>query len=81
MNVGSVVDSAALGQVFSEYFSFPYHSFSPLTAPQSSPSIILGWYNRPINGRSNSGLGSTSDPYIKKANISGERGMWELPTK
>jgi hypothetical protein len=29
----------------------------------SSPSIIQGWYNRPINGRSNSGLGSTPVPY------------------
>jgi hypothetical protein len=60
--VGSVVDRTALGQVCSEYFSFPCQSFIPLTAPQSSssssspPYIIQGWYNRPICGRSNSGL-------------------------
>jgi hypothetical protein len=27
----------ALGQVFSEYFGFPCHSFIPLVAPQTSP--------------------------------------------
>jgi hypothetical protein len=65
-HVGSVVDRAALGQVSSEYFSFPCHSFIPLIAPQSSPSIIQGWYNRPINDRSNSGPGSTpAHPQIK----------------
>jgi hypothetical protein len=57
--VGFVLDKAALGPDFSEHFSFPCQSFIPLTAPQSSPSIIQGWYNRPISGRSNSGLGST----------------------
>jgi hypothetical protein len=35
-HVGSVVDGAALGQVSSEYFSLPCHSFIPLIAPQSS---------------------------------------------
>jgi hypothetical protein len=61
-HVSSVVDRAALGQVSSEYFGFPCHSFIPPTAPQSSPSTIQGWYNRSINGRSNSGLGSTPAP-------------------
>jgi hypothetical protein len=28
--VGFVVDKAALGQVFSEYFCFPYQAFHPL---------------------------------------------------
>jgi hypothetical protein len=51
------VDRAALGQVSSQYFGFPCHSFSPPTASQSSPSIIQGWYNRPIND-----LGSTPGP-------------------
>jgi hypothetical protein len=55
-HVGSVVERAALGQVFSEYFGFPCHSFSPLIAAQSSPSIMQGWYNRPIHFRSNSRL-------------------------
>jgi hypothetical protein len=50
---------AALGQVFSEYLGFPCHSFIPLIAPQSPPSIIQSWYSRPINDRSNRGLVST----------------------
>jgi hypothetical protein len=41
-----VVDKAALGQVFSEYFGFPLPLIPP-TAPHSS-SIIPGWYNRPV---------------------------------
>jgi hypothetical protein len=60
-----VVDRAALGKVSSEFFSF-CHSFILLIAQQSSPSVIQGWYNRPINGRSNSGLGSTAAVYINK---------------
>jgi hypothetical protein len=59
---GSMVDRAALRQVSSEFFGFPCHSFIPLIAPQSSPSIMQGWYNRPIYDRSNSGLGSTPVP-------------------
>jgi hypothetical protein len=53
-------------QVFSKYLSFPCHSFIPLIVPQPSSSIIWSWYNRPINGRSNSGLGSTPALYINK---------------
>jgi hypothetical protein len=49
-------------------FCFPCHSFSSLSAPQSLPSIIQGWYSRPINTRSNSGLGSIPVPYINKMN-------------
>jgi hypothetical protein len=64
-HVGSVLDKAALSLVFSEYFGFPCHSFIPLTAPQSS-SIILDWCNRPINSRSDSGLGSTPPPQVNK---------------
>jgi hypothetical protein len=62
--VGSVVDRAAVRQVFTEHFVFPCHPFIPLTAPQLSPPIIQIWYNRPINGSSNSGLGSTPDKKI-----------------
>jgi hypothetical protein len=54
---GSVLERAELRQIFSEYFSFPCQSFIPLTAPQSLRSVIRCWYNRPVNGRSNSGLG------------------------
>jgi hypothetical protein len=60
-HVGSVADRVELEQVSSEYFGFLCQPFIPRTAPQSSPSIIQGWYNRPINGRSNSGFGSTPD--------------------
>jgi hypothetical protein len=58
--IGDLCWATALGQVFSEYFGFSCHSFIPLIASQSSPSIILGRYNRPIYGRSDSGLGSTT---------------------
>jgi hypothetical protein len=67
-HVGSVVDRQALGHVFAECFCFPCHSFIPLTAPQSPPAIMQGWYNRPINGRSDSGLGSTPVPQINRQN-------------
>jgi hypothetical protein len=46
--VGFVVDKAALGQVFSEYFGFPCHH-------STNFSIIIitrGWDNRSIGGRS-----------------------------
>jgi hypothetical protein len=46
-NVGSAVERAALGQVFSEYYGFLCQSFIPLIVPQLSTSIILGWYNTP----------------------------------
>jgi hypothetical protein len=35
------------GQVFSEYFDFPCHSFHPILHPHNHP----GRYNRPVNGR------------------------------
>jgi hypothetical protein len=54
-----LTNHGASEQASSEYFSFACHSFIPLTAPQSSPSIIQGSYSRPINGRSNSGRGSS----------------------
>jgi hypothetical protein len=60
--IGTVMDRAALGQVLSDHFCFLCHSFIPLIAPQSSPSIIHGWYNRPINGCSHSGLCFTPAP-------------------
>jgi hypothetical protein len=43
--VGSEVDRVPLGPVLSEYLGFSCHSFSPLIAPQSSPSIFQGWGN------------------------------------
>jgi hypothetical protein len=50
------VDRVALGQVFFEYLGSICHSFIPSTVPQSSASIIRGWYNRPMNGLSNRGF-------------------------
>jgi hypothetical protein len=63
--VGFVVDKEALDQLSFQYFYFPCKSFIPPIAPQSSPSIIRGWYNRPFRGISNSGLGSTPAKQIK----------------
>jgi hypothetical protein len=43
-----VVEKAALGQVFSEYFGFPTNHNS------TNFSIIIitrGWHNRPVGGR------------------------------
>jgi hypothetical protein len=37
-----------------------------LIAPQVSPSIIQGWYSRPINGRSNSGRASLPAQQLKQ---------------
>jgi hypothetical protein len=45
---GFVVDNAALGQVFSEYFGSPANhstNFSIIV-------ITRGWHNRPVSGRS-----------------------------
>jgi hypothetical protein len=61
-NVASVVDRAALGHVFSEYAGSLYHSLIPLIAPQTSPSVIQGCYNRRRSSSDNSGLGSTPAP-------------------
>jgi hypothetical protein len=44
-HVGFMVDRAALGQVFSEYFGFLSTNFSIII-------ITRGWQNRPISGRS-----------------------------
>jgi hypothetical protein len=47
-HVGFVVDKAALGEVFFEYFGFPANH-------STNFSIIIitrGWHNRPIGGRS-----------------------------
>jgi hypothetical protein len=46
--VGFVVDKAALGQVFSEYFGFLCQSFHQFLHHH----IIRGWHNRTIDGRS-----------------------------
>jgi hypothetical protein len=48
--VGLVVEKAALGQVFSEYFGFPCQSsFHPNF---STIIITRGWHNMPTGGRS-----------------------------
>jgi hypothetical protein len=58
--IGFMVDTAALGQVFPKYFGFPCQLFLLLIAPQStSPSNLQGWYNRPINNLSDSGMSFT----------------------
>jgi hypothetical protein len=53
----------------SSTFVSPYTSFIMSVAPQSSVlsslSVIQGWYNRLINGLSNSGLGSIPAKVIK----------------
>jgi hypothetical protein len=61
-NVGSILTRAEMEQVSSEHFSFPCHSF----APQPSRFIIKGWQNRPISGRRDRGLGSTTVPQVKR---------------
>jgi hypothetical protein len=63
----SAVDRAAVEQVCSKYFGFSCHSFLPAIAPQSPQFIVQGFYNRPINGRCNSGLGFTAAPYINRS--------------
>jgi hypothetical protein len=54
---GFVVDKAALGRVFSEYFGFPcqssfHHLFSILI-------ITLFWHNKPLVAEMPSGLNGT----------------------
>jgi hypothetical protein len=44
-----VVDKAALGQVFQGISISPANSHSPPYAPY--PSVIRGWYNRPLHDR------------------------------
>jgi hypothetical protein len=57
---------SAMRHGFAKLFESPCNTFIPLIAPKSSPSVIQGWYNRPINGRSNSPLGSTTAPEINE---------------
>jgi hypothetical protein len=62
-HVGFVVDKAALGQVFSEYFGFPcqssFHQFFSIII------ITRGWHNRPIGGRSAEWTQLDSNPTIR----------------
>jgi hypothetical protein len=44
-HVGFALDKAALGQVFSEYFGFPFQSFTNF----SIIIITRGWHNMPIS--------------------------------
>jgi hypothetical protein len=52
--VGFVVDKAALGQVFSEYFDSTNFSIIVITR---------GWHNRPIDGRSAEWTQLASNPH------------------
>jgi hypothetical protein len=58
--VGFVVDKAALGKVFSDYFGFPcqssFHQFFIIM-------ITRGWHNRTIGGRSAAWIQMDSTPY------------------
>jgi hypothetical protein len=58
--VGFVVDKAALGQVFSEYFGSPAN-YSTIF---SIIIITRGWYNRPRGGRSAEWTQRDSTPTI-----------------
>jgi hypothetical protein len=69
-HVEFVVDTATLRQVSPKYFGFPCHSFIPPVSPQSTPSIIQAWYNRPVNDCRSSGLGSSPVPNINKKQCS-----------
>jgi hypothetical protein len=62
--MGSVVDREALRSVSLKNFDFPSHEFILPIDPQSSLSVIQGWYNRLINDGRKSGLGSTPVPRI-----------------
>jgi hypothetical protein len=49
--VGFVVNKAAVGQVFSEYFGFPCESsFHQLLHHHNRITITQGWHTRPIGG-------------------------------
>jgi hypothetical protein len=43
-----VVDKIVLGTGFLRALQFPLPIIIPPIAPQSPPSIIWGWYNRPV---------------------------------
>jgi hypothetical protein len=64
-HVEFVVDIAALGQVFSEYFGFPCQSFHKFLHHHNHP----GWHNRPFSGRS--AEWSQLDPTPHYTNLSG----------
>jgi hypothetical protein len=49
-----------------QVLQFPCHWFIPLISPQSSLSIIQGWYNRPINGCSTTSTSFYSSQINKK---------------
>jgi hypothetical protein len=65
----------AVGQAFSEYFGFLCHSSIPPVAPQSSPSIMEGWYSSLIIGFGTSVLGFTTAKRNKAADL-GAVGPW-----
>jgi hypothetical protein len=60
--LGFELGASNTGWTEQHWSSFSCHCFVPLTAPQSSPSIILGRYDRLTNGCSNIELGPTPIP-------------------
>jgi hypothetical protein len=73
--VGFVVDKVALGQIFFEYFGFPWQfSFHEC----SLFIIIRGWYNWPISGRRTKWTQSHPTPRKVKKNLreTGEIIFW-----
>jgi hypothetical protein len=66
-HVWFVLDTVALGQIFSEYFGFTANSH-PTNSPQSPSSIIWGWYNRQVVAAVPSGLSPTQLRIIIKNN-------------
>jgi hypothetical protein len=60
----------ALAQVFSGYFGFSCHPFIHFTNRSTINTIYHpGLENKPINGRCNSGTGSTPAPEIIKGKV------------
>jgi hypothetical protein len=54
-----VVDKAALGQVFFEYFGFPCQTFHQILHHHNHP----GWHKGPISGRSAEWIQLDSTPH------------------
>jgi hypothetical protein len=67
-HVEFVVDKAALGQVFSEYFGFPLPLIPP-TAPHSSSPTIRGWCSGLVVAEAPSGLCSTPPTEKKRTTL------------
>jgi hypothetical protein len=66
MTSGICGGQSCTGAGFLRVLRFPLPIFIPLIAPQSSSSIIWGWYNRPVVAAVPSGLSLTPLRIIKK---------------